>query len=217
MFFDIDHLVFCGTRADRTRLAERLGPAGFVAVPGKLRFDKLGVHSESLAYRGGGYVEIVYQVEPDRAPAVWFAPEMPRLMGIGFSTDSFDEDTAGWLWTMDEEQILDDGSRLRIHAAGPHEHLSEFYVFAMDRPDRTLDHPQLCGTAELVALTFSGAEHVRWRECLEDSLGLDGHVGAIELRFEPGPHPRVAATPTFRVRAADGVVPLATGAIRLAP
>jgi hypothetical protein len=217
MFFDIDHLVFCGTRDDHRLLGERLLPAGFVPVPGKLRFDDIGAHSESFAYAGGGFAEVVYEVNDGRAPHAWFGAPTPRLMGIGVATDGFEEDTAGWLWTMDEEQLLDDGSTLRIHAAGPHEHLSELYLFAMDRPDRTLDHPHLGGTAELAELRFAGAEHERWRGRFERWLGRADSIGDVTLRFEPGPHRGVCVSPTFRVPAAAGSVPLAAGAIELRP
>jgi hypothetical protein len=214
MFFGVDHLVFCGSRDDHRRLAARLEPAGFAPVPGRLRFDEIGAHSESLAYRGGGFVEVVYPVAAD-PPAPWFAAEVPRLIGIGVSTDAFEQDTAGWLWTMDERQVLDDGSTLRIHAAGPHEHLSELYLFAMDRPDRVLDHPQLGGTAELVELTFAGGEHAAWRDRLARWLGSAERIGDVELRFVPGAHPSVRVDATFRVAAEPGRVPLAAGSIEL--
>src|SRR5262245_64127850 len=124
MFFGVDHLVLAGRRADHARLWVHLGGAGFVPVPGRLRFDDIGAHSESFAYADGAFVEVVYEVDPGRAPRPWFGRALPRVMGIGVSTDDFDADTAGWAWTMDEQQLLDDGTALRIHAAGPHEHRS---------------------------------------------------------------------------------------------
>ena len=217
MIFGVDHLVFCGTRDDLERLRSRLAPAGFVPVPGRLRFDEIGAHSESLAYRGGGFVEVVYEVLAGAAPRPWFGRQLPRLMGIGVSSDDFERDTAGWLWTMDEEQVLDDGTTLRIHAAGPHDHVSEFYLFAMDRPDRTLDHPHLGGTAHLASLTFAGRDASLWQHRLRDWLGHADAVGEAEVRFAETETPGVAVTPTFRVPDADGVVPLALGAIELTP
>lgn len=216
MIFGVDHLVFCGSRDDPGRLRSRLSPAGFVPVPGKLRFDEIGAHSESLAYRGGGFVEVVYEVQPGRAPTAWFGGPLPRLMGIGVSSDDFERDTAGWLWTMDEEQLLEDGSRLRIRAAGPHEHQSPFYLFAMDRPDRKLDHPHLGGVAELVSLTFAGREAADWQARLTDWLGRSDAIGDVTLRFVDGDSADALVTPTFRVRAAAGTVALAAGSIELA-
>jgi hypothetical protein len=171
VIFGIDHLVFCGRQADLTSLRRRLTAAGFAAVPGRLRFDEIGAHSESVAYSSGGFVEVVYEVEHGKAPRSWFDGPVPRLIGLGVSSDEFERDTAGWHWTMDEEQTLDDGSTLRIHAAGPHDHLSELYVFAMDRPDRELDHSGLGATSELVALTFSGRGSDEWRRLLRGWLG----------------------------------------------
>jgi hypothetical protein len=214
MFFGVDHLVLSGSRADHTFLAERLSPAGFVAVPGRLRFDAAGVHSESVAYRDGAYLEVVYQVGPE-APEPWFAAAAPRIMGLGVSTDDFERDTAGWRWTMDEEQILDTGSTLRIHAAGPHEHHSPLYLFAMDRPDRRLDHPELGGSAELCRLSFRGAEHELWRSRLADWLGDAETIGTVECRFESAPNPGTVLSAHFAVPAAEGTLPLAAGAIEL--
>src|SRR5262249_46662807 len=160
----IDHLVLAGTRAAHASLRERLAPSGFAAVPGRLRFDEIGAHSESLAYVDGAFVEVVYEGADGKAPRVWFDGPVRGVMGSGVWRDDFERDTAGWEWTMDENQMLDDGSTLRIHAAGPHAHLSPLYVFAMDRPDRVLDHPGLGATARLVELWFEGRECEQWRE-----------------------------------------------------
>jgi hypothetical protein len=215
VIFGVDHIVLCGSRDDFERLRSRLLPAGFVPVPGKLRFDEISAHSESLAYRGGGFVEVVYEVRPGEAPRGWFDGPVPRVMGLGVSSDDFERDTVGWLWTMDEEQVLDDGSSLRIHAAGPHEHLSPLYLFAMDRPGRMLDHPHLGGLAKLTALTFDGQETALWRRRLDEWLGGSDTIGDIQLRFVDGEEPGAVVTPTFKVPAAAGTVPLAAGSIEL--
>jgi hypothetical protein len=214
VIFGVDHLVLCGGRGDLARLRARLSTAGFAPVPGRLRFDAIGAHSESVAYRGGGFVEVVYEVVPGKAPRPWFDGPVPRVIGLGVSSDEFERDTAGSQWTMDEEQRLDDGSVLRIHAAGPNEHRSELYLFAMDRPDRELDHPGLGATSELVALTFSGRGSERWRQRLARWLGSSDAIGHVQLRFLERPGP-VAVSPTFRVSSAPGTVLLASGAIEL--
>jgi hypothetical protein len=215
MFFGVDHLVFAAARELDPQLVAPLDRAGFVLAPGRLRFDDAGVHSHSHAYVDGAYVELVYPVGP-AAPQVWFGANVPRLIGIGVSTDAFDSDTAGWLWTIDEEQRLDEVTTLRIHAAGPHEHLSELYLFAMDRPDRVLDHPGLGGTPELVRLELRGRGHERWRACIESWLGRSDHIGPTELFFADGPHEDVAVSPVFRCgTGAAALVPLAVGAIVL--
>jgi hypothetical protein len=215
VIFGVDHLVFCGSRDDLLHLRERLTPAGFVAVPGRLRFDEIGAHSESLAYRGGGFVEVVYEVRAGAAPRAWLDGPLPRLIGIGVSSDDFERDTAGWLWTMDEEHVLDDGSTLHIRAAGPNDHHAELYLFAMDRPDRTLDHPDLGGTAELVSLTFAGRDVPLWRERLQEWLGRDDAMGGVELRWLESDTAGAQVAPAFRVPAAAGTVPLAAGSIEL--
>lgn len=215
MIFGVDHLVLCGGRNDLEWLRSRLRPAGFVPVPEKLRFDEIGAHSESFAYQGGGFVEVVYEVRQGEAPRAWFEGQVPRVIGIGVSSDDFERDTAGWLWTMDEEQELDGGARLRIHAAGPHEHLSPLYLFAMDRPDRTLDHPDLGGVAELASLAFVGQEARLWQQQLGAWLGGSEAIGGVELSFVEGDEPGALVTVGFRVPAAAGTVPLAAGALEL--
>jgi hypothetical protein len=215
VIFGVDHVVLCGSRSDLRRLRSRLAPAGFVPVPGRLRFDEIGVHSESLAYGGGGFIEVVCEVRAATAPRAWFGGSVPRVMGIGVSSDDFERDTAGWPWTMDEEQMLDDGSTLRIHAAGPHEHLSEVYLFAMDRDDRTLEHSGLGGSAELVSLSFAGRDAPLWRHRLAEWLGRADAIGDVRLEFLQTDGPGVVLTPSFRVRSAPGAVPLAAGAIEL--
>jgi hypothetical protein len=215
VIFGIDHLVLAGTRADHAALSERLSSSGFVPVPGRLRFDEIGAHSESIAFARGAFVEVVYEVRAGAAPRVWFDGALPRVMGIGVASDDFERDTAGWEWTMDEEQVLDDGSTLRIHAAGPHEHLSELYVFAMDRPDRVLDHPGLGGTARLVELWFEGRGCEAWSERLERWLGSGDAVGDVALRYVEGSRPGVTVTPVFAVPDGAGTVALAAGALEL--
>jgi Glyoxalase-like domain len=217
MIFGLDHLVLCGSRDDLEQLQTRLTPAGFAPVPGKLRFDEIGAHSESLAYGGGGFVEVVYEVRSGEAPRDWFDGRVPRVIGIGVSSDDFERDTADWHWTMDEEQVLEDGTTLRIHAAGPHEHLSPLYLFAMDRPERTLDHPHLGGVAKLTSLTFNGREAALWRRRLDEWLDLSNAIGDVELRFFEDDAPGAVVTPAFKVHTAAGTVKLAASAIELVP
>jgi hypothetical protein len=133
---------------------------------------------------------------------------------MGVSSDDFERDTAGWHWTMDEQQVLEDGSLLRIHAAGPHKHRSELYLFAMDRPDRELDHPGLGGIPELKTLTFSGRGSGAWRTRLQRWLGRADAIGPVQLRFVEGDE-LLSVTPTFEVVSMPGTVSLALGAIEL--
>jgi hypothetical protein len=223
VFFAVDHVVLAATREQKGQLVARLTRSGFAPVPGRLRFDEIGAHSESVAFRGGGFVELVYEVQAGRAPAEWFTPEVPRVIGLGFASDEFEADTAAWqrergAWKMEETQTLDDGSRLRLHSAGPHRHQSDFYVFGMDRPDGQLEHRGLGARGELRAVTFAGARHDWWRDRLSAWLALRGmRVGGVELRFQPGPHPNVRITAAFTVSAEPGSVSLAAGSLELDP
>jgi len=216
VFFGIDHLVFAAERELDPGVVHPLETGGFVHVPGRLRFDESGLHSHSLAYAGGGFVEFVYRVGP-AAPDAWFAAgRVPRLIGIGVSSDDFEADTRGWEWTMDEEQALDDGSVLRIHAAGPHPHLSPLYLFAMDRPDRILDHPQLDATPVLIALEFNGARASEWHTRLGAWLGRADAIGDVEIRIRETATAGATVSPVFRC-GSRARIPLASGMIVLEP
>ena len=222
MIFSIDHLVIAVDRDLQGDLTRRLPRSGFREVNFTLPFEDDGVVSDSLAYGGGGFTELLCETDPSRAPQVWFA-EGPRVTGLGFASDDFDADTA-WdgdpgAWVMHEDLTLPDGSPLHIHAAGPHRHRSPFYVFVMDRPDGRLEFPETTGP-RLVRLTLEGADAELWRDRLVRWLRLpldDGRlrVGDVAIEFVPGPEEGVALSPTFAVPAEPERLPLARGAIEL--
>jgi hypothetical protein len=222
MIFSIDHLVIAVDRDLQAELTRRLPRSGFRDVSFTLPFEDDGVVSDSLAYAGGGFTELLCESDPSRSPQVWFA-EGPRVTGLGFASDDFDADTT-WdgdpeAWIMHEDLTLPDGAPLHIHAAGPHRHRSPFYVFVMDRPDGRLEFPDTTG-ARLVRLTLEGADAELWRDRLVRWLRLplqDGQlrVADVAIEFVPGPDEGVALTPTFAVPAAPGRLALARGAIEL--
>jgi hypothetical protein len=134
---DVDHIVLAVAEEDRRRLAERLLGAGFTDIPLHLDFPEVRAASDSFAMAGGGFVELVYETKRGAAPRAWF-DETPRVIGLGFMSDDFEADVAAWgepegMWVMNEDQLLGDGSVLNIHAAGPHPHFADLYVFVMDR------------------------------------------------------------------------------------
>jgi hypothetical protein len=119
----VDHVVFAVAALERAAMAERLLRSGFKDIPLHLEFPEIAAASDSYAMAGGGFVELVYETEPARAPKAWFA-ELPRVIGLGFSSDDFDADLGAWegrqgVWVMNEDKNLSDGSLLNIHAAGP--------------------------------------------------------------------------------------------------
>jgi hypothetical protein len=105
MIFSIDHLVIAVDRDLQGDLTRRLPRSGFREVNFTLPFEDDGVVSDSLAYGGGGFTELLCETDPSRAQQVWFA-EGPRVTGLGFASDDFDADTA-WdgdpgAWVMHE-------------------------------------------------------------------------------------------------------------------
>jgi hypothetical protein len=223
MIVSIDHLVFAASSEQDRELRDRLADAGFYPEAFRLEFPESGVASESLSFSGGGFVEFVVELDTSLSPRVWFH-ETPRLIGLGFSSDDFDADT-GWSsepdgWVMSEDHILPDGSRINIHAAGPHHHLSDFYVFVMDRPQGQLEFPRRLSGPKLRRISFGGSEADQWRHRLggwlglsEDSEGL--RVGDVELRFHQSSDPTLRVSPTFDVSTGASEIPLARGEIEL--
>ncbi len=220
MIRDIDHIVFSVPAAERQPLAACLLGAGFVDIPLQLEFPEIGAASESYAMANGGFVELVYETSEGLAPATWFH-EAPRVIGLGFMADDFDADVAGWDlngggWTMDEDAATGDGSTINIHAAGPHPHFEDFYVFAMDRLE--LPYAALGAGPRLEALTFVGRRASGWLRDLSTWLRatpLDGElrIGEVALRFRDDDHPSVRVTPTFAVEQRCDPIALGVGSI----
>jgi len=216
LIFSIDHIVFAATPAQRDELMGALRRAGFPPVDFHLDFPDIGSASDSVGFRGGSSLEFVFETGPPGGPATWFA-EVPRVIGLGFSSDDFERDTA-WdpdpgAWTMDAQQGFP-------NSAGPHKHESDFYVFVMNRKDRVLQFPELTEGPRLAKITLAGAAAEHWHERLGRWLGLPPSgsglaVGDTELAFAEGPNPNVRATLTFDNTSGPAVIPLAAGEIRL--
>ena len=224
MIFSIDHIVFAASSEQDRELRDRLAASGFQPESFRLEFPESGVASESLSFAGGGFVEFLVELDTTRSPCAWFH-ETPRLIGLGFSSDDFDADT-GWSsgpegWVMSEDHALPDGSRINIHAAGPHHHLSDFYVFVMDRPRGQLEFPHRLSGPKLRRISFAGNKADLWRHRLGGWLGLSEdseslQVGDVALRFRQSSDPTLRVSPTFEVSTGASGIPLAQGEIELA-
>jgi hypothetical protein len=216
LIFSIDHIVFAATRRQRDELITTLHDCGFPPVDFPLSFPEIGSASDSVGFRGGSSLEFVYETGKPGGPALWFA-EVPRVIGLGFSSDSFDVDTA-WdgdpgAWTMPEQQGFP-------NSAGPHEHHSDFYVFVMNRKDRVLQFPELTYGPRLAVITLAGGAADQWHDRLARWLRLPASgsglaVGNTQIAFEDGPSPSVRAALTFEVAGNPAKIPLAAGELRL--
>ena len=223
MIFAIDHIVFGVSPEQSRRLRAKLVRAGFTPEPFALEFPEIGAASESVSFAGGGFIEFVAAFDESLAPPIWFA-DIPRVIGLGFSSDDFDADT-NWsaetgAWVMNEDHRLPDGSRLSIHAAGPHAHFSEFYAFVMDRPDGHLQFPERKAGPRLRSLSFAGETADLWRERFSEWFRLPSAagslaVGDVELRFEHRREPGIRVTPRFNGASRSESVELTTGSIEL--
>jgi hypothetical protein len=224
VIFSIDHVVFSATPAQRDELMTTLGGYGFTPERFTLEFPEIGAKSDSLSFSGGGFVEFVTEFDATRSPAVWFE-QTPRVIGLGFASDAFERDVGGWThdgaWKMNEDHVLPDGKVLNIHAAGPHVHLSDFYVFVMDRRPNTLEFPRTQATASLRQIQIQGQQAESWQRDLASWLQLESEddrlrVGETAVSFSSTSQPGVRATLVFSGPfEADSTIPLAGGAIVL--
>ena len=223
MIFAIDHIVVAAPAEQSRDLRKTLVAAGFASEDFRLEFPEVGVASESVSFNGGGFVECLAAFEEPLAPRVWFT-DNPRIIGLGFASDDFDADT-NWsaetgAWVMREDHTLPDGSRLNIHAAGPHPHFSDFYVFVMDRPDGRLQFPEREVEPWLSRLSFTGEAADVWRGRLKDWLGPAERpgrvlVGDVELTFRRSARPGISVTPTFERAKLSDRLELSRGSIEL--
>jgi hypothetical protein len=225
MIFSLDHIVFSATEVERDRVVAGLEPHGFQLEQFTLVFPESGARSDSWSFAGGGFVEFVIEDAPGVPGSPWF-DQTPRVIGLGFASDAFADDTR-WegvenSWRMDEHHRLPTGADLRIHAAGPHEHRSDFYVFVMDRPDGRLEFPSRVSGPRLRRITLAGAEARTWQANLASWLGteLEGgelRVGDVELAFVTTSSPSVRATLHYESESTTPArIELAAGAIAIA-
>ena len=216
MIFSVDHVVFAATREQASHLITTLHGCGLAPVDFHLDFPDDHLASDSVGLQGGILLEFVYETAEHEGPAAWF-DQVPRVIGIGFSSDDFAVDTA-WdsepgAWTMAAEQGMP-------NAAGPHEHQSDFYVFVMNRKDGVLQFPEVTDGPRLTQIAMEGAESATWRERLQRWLGLEADgdgllAGGTRIAFADGPPAGVRASLTLQASQGPAVIPLATGEIRL--
>lgn len=216
VIFSVDHVVFAATSQQASELITALQGYGFSPLDFHLDFPDDYLASDSVGLQGGISLEFVYETAEHEGPTAWF-DQVPRVIGIGFSSDDFAVDTT-WegdpgAWTMTEQQGFPS-------AAGPHEHQSDFYVFVMNRKNGVLQFPELTDGPQLEEITLAGAESASWRERLQRWLGLkaDGGslaVGDTRITFANGQAASVRASLTLQASQNPVVIPLATGEIRL--
>ena len=216
VIFSVDHVVFAATRQQASDLITTLHSYGFAPLDFHLDFPDDHLASDSVGLQGGISLEFVYETAGHMGPAAWFG-QVPRVIGIGFSSDDFAVDTA-WdgdpgAWTMPEQQGFPS-------AAGPHEHQSDFYVFVMNRKDGVLQFPELTEGPRLAQIALAGDESASWHERLQRWLGLrtDGGslaVGDTRITFADGQAASVRASLTLQASQSAAVIPLAVGEIRL--
>jgi hypothetical protein len=192
MITGIDHLILAIDRGALPAIEDDLFRVGF--EHGDAGVHEAGTANHNIAFAGGAFVELLYQHLPGGGRPMWFG-RVPRLQGIGFTSNDYDTDIARFLhkpdaWDEDFPKVLTSGERVSVHAAGPTKR-DEFYPFVMKREKPPFD--KTGARATLTSIVFSGrdTEVEYWRDgfrrwfALPESEG-SLHVGDdIEISFRP--------------------------------
>ena len=219
MITQIDHIILAVDGDSHEALSGQLKGAGFVHADAGRHAG--GTENENVAFAGGGFLELLREQSPGSGPPIWFV-ETPRVQGVGFSTDDYDHDIAGWVdgpgaWNERFDKTLADGTVSSCQAAGPLPR-ELFYPFCMDRA--ATPWATLGATPRLRRLIFAGAAHQEWRDRFVAWFDLpiidNGLVcGDVELSFVNGPHPDMRASLAFDVVSAGARIPISGGVIEL--
>lgn len=224
MLMALDHLVLAIDRRQLDDLRQQLYAAGFLPAGDPGDNDGHETSDENFVYANGAYLELVWERRDGAGPPIWFK-RIPRLQGVGFSTNDYAGDIAPWMgeegaWDVQVSKVLADGQRFFARGSGPIPmEENEFYLFIMDR-----EQPRMVLGAEprLRRLTFSGTDAEVWRERLGRWLKLPqadgGYVfDGTEFRFEPDSYDGSWVSLMYTVPSGGGSIPLAHGELALVP
>jgi hypothetical protein len=219
----LDHLVMAIDRDRLDDIRQQLYAAGFWpgGDPGEHETTKTA--DENFVYADGAYLELVWELSDASGPSVWFE-RIPRLQGVGFSSDDYAADIAPWkdedgAWDVRYAKVLEDGSRFEVRGGGPIAMFdNEFYIFVMDRE---LPRFPLGAEPRLRRLTFAGTDAELWRERLArwtpmpESDGGGYVFDGTEFRFEPDSFPGSWVSLLYTVPGEGATIPLAHGELVL--
>ena len=125
MLIGIDRVIVPIEAGERDALSQRLVDAGLVYT-GDTGLESHPTADAHFALEGGGFVELVWEREPGASPFRNLFDGMPRVAGLGFTSDDFDADRqrfAGekdaWLWERSDEHFRRTGLGRRIRQPAP--------------------------------------------------------------------------------------------------
>lgn len=222
----IDHIIVATKGPEHEALSQRLARAGFVR--GDTADLDLGVSNEHVLFSSGAFLEVLHSSSEDGGPEEWFT-ETPRIQGIGFTTDDFDDTMASWgdpphSWHGEFGGTVPDdaeGRGRKIRGAGPSKHVAEFYPFIMDRPSPSPAYQASGASATLTTITIRGKDPQLWREQFRERFRLQpADVGlttddGVTILFEQGNTSQPRPSLEFSVTQAPGSIEMPSGTISL--
>jgi hypothetical protein len=218
MLIGIDRIIIPIDEGEREQLSRRIVDAGLVYT-GDTGLSDHPTADAHFALEGGGFIELVWEREPGTSPFGTLFDAMPRVAGLGFTSNDFDadrqrfagEDTA-WLW---ERAAADEGGASR--SAGPATVGEEDpYLFLID--GQRLPYADSGAKGRLTEIVIEGRSAAERRGRYIESLtatfeGDEFVVGATIVRFRQNEGMPIANSLTIEGARVDDELQLSRGAI----
>jgi|GEM_PF-6483364 len=227
----IDHLILAVTAEEHGPIVEKLSAAGFfahpVGAPGNGESDDIvkgtGLVNQAVSFHGGGFIEVLHSTDTTGTHDMWFN-ETPRIQGVGFTTEKYDELVKPWedmpdSWNARFVKTHPNDALDEFWAAGPLTHTGKFYPFVMKSV-----YPPYKGVeaeARLRTITFSGQRYQWWAEHISSWFGLLGSGNEWKTEaderivFTDGPHEDIRLSVQFDVPGESSQIPLSFGTLEL--
>jgi hypothetical protein len=217
MLIGIDRVIIPIDEGERDELSQRLVDAGLIYA-GDTGLDGHPTADAHFALQGGGFVELVWEREPGASPFRSLFDSMPRVAGLGFTSNDFDNDRqrfagerAAWLW----ERSAEEGGASR--SAGPATVGEEDpYLFLID--GQRLPYAESGATGRLTEIVVEGRSAAERRRRYAESLAVTFQdqqfvVGDTTVRFRQTTGVTTATSLTVDGARVDGELQLSRGAI----
>jgi hypothetical protein len=218
MLIGIDRVIIPIDEDEREDLSRRLVDAGLVYT-GDTGLSDHPTADAHFALEGGGFIELVWEREPGTSPFRDLFDAMPRVAGLGFTSNDFDADRqrfagegTAWLW---ERSAEDEGGASR--SAGPATVGEEDpYLFLID--GQRLPYADAGATGRLTEIMIEGISAPERRRRYVESLAVTFQddqfiVGGTTVRFRQDDGMPIANSLTIDGARIDDELRLARGAM----
>jgi hypothetical protein len=217
MLIGIDRVIIPIDEGERNELSQRLVDAGLVYA-GDTGLEDHPTADAHFALERGGFIELVWEREPGTSPFPNLFDDMPRVAGLGFTSNEFDADRqrfagekTAWLW----ERSAEEGGASR--SAGPATVGKEDpYLFLID--GQRLPYVESGAAGRLTEIVIEGTSAPERRRRYADSLAVPFEdqqfvVGDTTVRFRQKGGVPIANSLTVEGARIDAELQLARGAI----